>query len=112
MNFEEISMEKVHRISAKEAKENLENNYDILLIDVREFMEFNNDGHIEGAELIPIGDFEKDIEELNIEKDRTIYVYCRSGARSEVAATILALKGYSNVYNIGGILDWPYELVK
>lgn len=105
-------MEKVHRISAEEAKKNLESNYDILLIDVREFMEFNNDGHIEGAELIPIGDFEKDMEELNIDKDRIIYIYCRSGARSEVAATILALNGYTNVYNIGGIINWPYELIK
>lgn len=105
-------MEKVNRISVEEAKKNLENNYDILLIDVREVNEFYQDGHIEGAELIPIGEFEKEIDELDIDKERIIYLYCRSGARSEVAATLLAIRDYKNIYNIGGILNWPYELVK
>ncbi|MFA6940014.1 MAG: rhodanese-like domain-containing protein, partial [Clostridiaceae bacterium] len=41
-----------------------------------------------------------------------IFVYCRSGNRSVTAADILVNLGYKKVYNLGGIINWPYEVVK
>ncbi|MFQ9922947.1 MAG: rhodanese-like domain-containing protein [Beduini sp.] len=42
--------------------------------------------------------------------DEKILVYCRSGKRSAAACEQLEKMGYQNVYNFGGILDWPYEI--
>ena len=38
--------------------------------------------------------------------------YCRSGRRSKDAAQKLLSLGYQNVYDFGGVIDWPYKLVK
>ena len=51
-------------------------------------------------------------ENMDIDKDSEIYLYCRSGKRSEVATLALADMGFTNAYNIGGVLDWEYGLVK
>ena len=40
-----------------------------------------------------------------------ILVYCRSGRRSKEACKKLIRLGYSNVYDFGGIMDWPFEIV-
>ena len=43
------------------------------------------------------------------DKDAEILVYCRSGRRSKEAAKKLAALGYTNVYDFGGINDWPFD---
>ena len=37
-------------------------------------------------------------------------VYCRSGSRSKQAAAMLARLGYTNIFEFGGIMTWPYEV--
>ena len=69
-------------------------------------------GHIEGAELIPLGEVEDTFEEMDIKKEQTIYVYCRSGHRSGIAQEVLMDMGFTDVYNIGGVMQWPYELIQ
>ena len=98
-------------LTQKEAKENLDKNQDILLVDVREVGEYNS-GHLEGAELITLSEVENEFDSMDIEKDKPIYVYCRSGHRSGVAQEVLMDMGFINVYNIGGVLTWPYGLVQ
>ena len=44
--------------------------------------------------------------------DKTILVYCRSGRRSKDASMKLVDIGYKNIYDFGGIIDWPYEIEK
>ena len=46
------------------------------------------------------------------DKEATLLIYCRSGRRSKQAAEKLLELGYQNVYDFGGVIDWPYELVK
>ena len=46
------------------------------------------------------------------DKEATLLVYCRSGRRSKDAAQKLLALGYQSVYDFGGVIDWPYELVK
>ena len=49
--------------------------------------------------------FMDSIEELD--KDKTYYVYCRSGVRSVQACQIMESIGIENTYNLlGGILEW------
>ena len=92
------------------AYEELLNDNSINLIDVREPSEFAT-GYIFGAQLIPLNTIESSIENIISEKDTKIFVYCRSGIRSAQAAQILANLGYTNVYDIGGIIDWEYGIV-
>ena len=79
------------------------------LLDVRTPDEYAA-GHLEGAHLLNWLDpdsFEKDAD--NIDKDQTVYVYCRSGRRSNEAAHYLAGKGYKVVDMDGGILAWESD---
>ena len=46
------------------------------------------------------------------DKEATLLVYCRSGRRSKDAAQKLLALGYQSGYDFGGVIDWPYELVK
>ena len=92
-------------ISMDEAAAMIKTETDYVLLDVRTELEFN-EKHIPGAMNIPNESIISDnIKELP-DKDQLILVYCRSGNRSKQAAQKLGEFGYSNVYEIGGILDW------
>ena len=92
-------------ISMDEAAAMIKTETDYVLLDVRTELEFN-EKHIPGAMNIPNESIISDnIKELP-DKDQMILVYCRSGNRSKQAAQKLGEFGYSNVYEIGGILDW------
>ena len=60
-----------------------------MILDVREEVEYAF-GHIEGAKSIPMGELDRRIKELD--KDQEIYVICRTGKRSDIAAQKLAEK--------------------
>ena len=98
-----ISYEEVNEIIKN--YEELENVY---IIDVREESEFN-EGHLIHAYNIPLGIINTIKDEI-VDMDSKIIVYCRSGSRSENAQEILSELGYSNVYDMGGIINWPYDL--
>lgn len=98
------------KISSQEAKEMMENSSTITILDVRTEEEYK-EGHIEGAILIPDTEILESTEDVLPDKSITILVYCRSGRRSESAAVNLSQLGYSNVYDMGGIIDWDYEIV-
>ena len=81
-------------------------------MDVREQSEYN-EGHVPGAVLLPVGTISEETAAAVIEnKDTVVLVYCRSGNRSKTAAQALADLGYTQVYEFGGIRDWPYEVEK
>lgn len=76
------------------------------VIDVRNQDEWDA-GHIEGARLIPLPIVEEQIEELILDKNTEIIMYCRSGGRAGRALQILQVKGYTNIANLeGGYLDY------
>lgn len=97
-------------ITAKDAKEMMDQDNNITILDVRSAEEYNT-GHIEGAILIPDTEILEKAEETLTDKSATILVYCRSGRRSALAAADLVELGYSNVYDFGGIIDWKYDIV-
>ena len=84
-------------------------NKDTYIIDVREDYEYKS-GHIPNSYNIPFGDINS-ISLNNFSHTSTIIVYCRSGNRSNTAANLLIKLGYENVYDMGGITNWPYDLV-
>ena len=72
-----------------------------VLLDVRTPQEYR-EGHIPGSQNVPLQQLGK-VEEVTENKDAVLYVYCRSGARSRQAVSLLQAMGYTNVHNIGGI---------
>lgn len=82
-----------------------------VIIDARTEDEFA-EGHIEGAILIPEYEIKDRAEKELPDKDALILVYCRSGRRSKIASEELVRLGYTNVKEFGGIIDWPYEIVR
>ena len=68
--------------------------------------------HIAGAINIPNEEIgHQEIEELP-DKNQPILVYCRSGHRSKQASSKLAVLGYKNIYEFGGVITWEYGLVE
>lgn len=99
------------RILPKEAKEWIDTKQDMVIVDVRRKEEYE-EGHIPNAIVIPLNELETTIEKRIEDKDKTIVIYCRSGRRSEIAVDQLEKKGYTTIYDLGGILDWEYEIEK
>jgi phage shock protein E len=75
-----------------------------LIIDVRTEAEWNV-GHIEGAILIPYESIGERIGAVAKDKSGRIYVYCRSGRRSQIAKASLEKLGYKDVVNLGSLED-------
>ncbi len=75
------------------------------VLDVRSPQEFRGDGHIAGANLIPLSELASHIKK--IPTDCLIVTVCRSGARSAAAQSQLERAGYTQVKNLsGGMMAW------
>ena len=99
------------QISADDARDWLAKDAGVLLLDVRTEEEYKAI-RIPGSQLLPYEEIEARKGELPADLAAPIIVYCRSGRRSEIAAQTLLDLGYTEVYDLGGIQDWPYETVK
>lgn len=99
------------QITAEQAKTIMDTEKDYVIIDARTEDEFA-EGHIENAILIPEYEIANRAEKELPDKEQLILVYCRSGRRSKIASEELVNLGYTNVKEFGGIIDWPYEVVK
>lgn len=73
---------------------------DAVVVDVRTDGEWAA-GHLAGAVHVPLGDgFEEQMGAFD--RERPVYLYCASGARSGRAASILERMGFERVVNAGG----------
>ena len=106
----EASVAAFTQITPQQAKAYMEQMPQAIVLDVREEYEYEA-GHIPGAVLFPLGTIERgSAAQVIPEQDTMVLVYCRSGSRSKMAANRLVQLGYTQVYEFGGILDWPYEV--
>ena len=99
-----------HKISAEEAYEMMVSQ-EVVIVDVRTPEEYDG-GHIPNAILVPNESIGDDMPEALPDKEATLLIYCRSGRRSKEASEKLLKLGYKSIYEFGGVIDWPYELVK
>ena len=97
-------VERTERITAGSLGERLDAAPMPLLIDVRTAQEWS-DGHIDGAMNIPLSQLSERLAELPT--DRPLIVYCASGYRSAIAASLLRRAGRPDVANVvGGLAAW------
>jgi molybdopterin/thiamine biosynthesis adenylyltransferase/rhodanese-related sulfurtransferase len=95
-------------ITASQLAEKMKNGNQLRLIDVREPHELEI-SHIEGAELIPLGQLAARMSELDSAED--IVLFCKSGTRSARALELLASAGFRKMKNLkGGINAWVREV--
>ena len=78
-------------------------------VDVREPDEFAV-GQIPGAKLMPVWQVLSRAAEVLPDRDAVWLIYCRTGRRSADAVQKLESLGYKKLYDLGGILSWPYEI--
>lgn len=84
-------------------------NANVTIIDVRTPQEVVK-GVIKGSISIPLDDLQMQIESRIPDKGRTIYLYCLSGSRSEVAADLLTNLGYTQAFSMSnGLLMWRFK---
>jgi len=82
---------------------------DFLLLDVRQQDEYDF-VNLDGT-LIPLGQLQQRLGEIDAYKDKEVVVMCRTGSRSGQAARILAREGFQNVFNLsGGINGWSRDV--
>ena len=96
-----------HKITASEAKAMM-NQGGVTVVDVRREDEYAA-GHIPGSILVPNEGIRDTQPEELPDLDAVLLVHCRTGVRSKQASDKLLEIGYKNVYDFGGIVDWPYE---
>jgi phage shock protein E len=95
------------RVDVEEFDQAIEENESAFLLDVRTQTEWEQDGHLENATLIPHRELEEREGELPSEKDTMILLYCRSGNRSQDAAQTLVDLGFTNIIELEtGINGW------
>jgi phage shock protein E len=75
-----------------------------LIIDVRTVAEWNN-GHIDGAVLIPYDQIGEKIGAIVKDKAQRIFLYCRTGHRAGIAKEALEKLGYNDIINLGSLED-------
>lgn len=96
----------MQQISADEVKKIMETSSDYVLLDVRTVDEYKR-GNIQNSIHIPLDILPKEVEKIISDKQTQLIVYCLSGSRSIVAASILESLGYTHVQNMtSGLLAW------
>jgi len=79
---------------------------DVILLDVRTPGEYGK-GKIEGSINIPVDTISNEVATKLPDKNTTIYVYCLSGSRSNVAVETMVQLGYTKVFSMtSGLLMW------
>jgi rhodanese-related sulfurtransferase len=95
------------RVGVSEFEDGILDNPDGFLLDVRTQAEWEQDGHLENATLIPHTELESRESELPSDKEELILLYCRSGNRSQDAAQTLLDMGFTNLMELEtGINGW------
>jgi adenylyltransferase/sulfurtransferase len=95
-------------VTATELAGELEENSELVLIDVREPIEWEI-CHIDRATLIPLGQLPERLNELD--GHTQIVTHCRTGVRSMQALEILKAAGFANVRSLaGGINAWSTDV--
>jgi len=104
MNINNIPKE----ISADQLNQMIKKGYDIRILDVREYKEWEI-CHIEGAENIPMNLIDKFINKIS--REIPTVVICHHGVRSKRVINYLKIKGYKNLINLdGGIHSWAENI--
>lgn len=115
MDFVKAAKSCINEVSASDLERMRQERDDVLVIDVRESAEHEHEGHIKHALFVPRGILEaaadpqypKKLPELVEARERPVVCYCATGGRSAMAAAVLQMMGFREVYSlVGGFSAW------
>lgn len=98
--FKNGSNNLMNDISAEELKQRLNQGETLNIIDVREPYEYEEFDI--GARLIPLGDLQENLDDLEDWQNSEVIIHCRSGARSAAAKAFMMQNGFNNVRSLSG----------
>lgn len=96
------------KMSVADALEGQKNG-DVIVVDIREHNELVASGKVEGAKHISMMMLQTRFDprhpecDPDLSTDKTIALYCATGARASGAVRMLAQLGYTDVHNLGGL---------
>lgn len=102
-----VTPRSMREVTPTELKRMMEHGERVVLLDVREPYEYEM-CHLEGSKLIPLGDLERRVGELNKADD--VVVYCHVGNRSATAVEFLSSQGFKALNLAGGIRAWSEDI--
>lgn len=105
---ETVAQDRAKVVSPKEMLKSIDSGY-VQLIDIRTPAEFQ-EGHLKNAKNIDFlsSTFKKDISGLD--KEKPVYIYCRSGNRSGKSVKDFLNAGFTEIYDLQvGIVGWKSE---
>lgn len=95
-------------VTVDDVKQAVDTKASIIILDVRTPQEYAQ-GHIAGSVLIPLQNLQQIVTKVT-DKSKTVYAYCRSGARSAQAVSVLKSLGYTDVHTMsGGLITWSHK---
>lgn len=115
MDFVQSARAVVKEITPDELERMQKERPDLMVIDVRESAEHQQTGHIAHCTFVPRGILEaaadpsypKRLPELVEARERPVVCYCATGGRSAMAAAVLQMMGFKEVYSLaGGFQAW------
>lgn len=98
-------------LTPDEAWELMLNDHTAMLVDVRTNEDYKR-GHIQESICIPFHDISNNPFSVCVRKDIPLILYCQRGYKSSAAAQALIDAGYSRVYTIPGIEQYPYTICR
>ncbi len=100
-------IERTERITAGNMVQQLASDVPPLLVDVRTASEWNG-ANIDGSINVPLSRLSDEL--AGLDRDRPTVVYCASGYRSAIAASVLQRSGFARVFDlVGGLPAWEAE---
>lgn len=115
MDFVKAAKSCIKEVDADELQRMQQEKTDLLVIDVRESAEHEREGHIKDALFVPRGIIEAvadpgyphHLPELVTARERPVVCYCATGGRSAMAAAVMQMMGFKEVYSLaGGFSGW------
>ncbi len=102
----------MNEITVQELKKKIDGGEPVFILDVREpFEKFQSDIEYDNKVLIPVGNLQQRLDEIEDQKNNEVVCLCRSGSRSANACKFLEQQGFSDVKNLkGGINQWAKEI--
>ena len=112
---QEQSTSTIKKVQVSDLKSAMTNDASVAVLDVRTAGEVAQ-GFVENAINVDVNGSAFDTGVKDLDKSKTVYVYCRSGHRSMIASKKLISLGFSDVRNVeGGFMAWEqagYPVVK
>ena len=99
------------KIPPEQAQDMMVTNPNAIILDVREQWKHETLGKIPGSVHVYVKELSERIQTIIPDKNAMVLIYCTAGVKSAAAYDTMRAMGYTDVYDFGGIDEWPGAIV-